>query len=190
MLQSGRKGMIPKNQNASGADWYKRIRTVDIGSVHARGDSEGEVMTKTKRILVATDLTPASLPAFHEALRIAEENGAELVLTHAYQLPNLGQPVALAGDAYDQMDRQLRRGAESKIEKLLEEARRRNVAARHLVIFGDPYEAIARAAAKEAVDLVIMGTHGRRGVARFFLGSVASRVISTSPCPVLTVRAA
>ena len=56
-------------------------------------------MTTTKRILVATDLTPASLPAFREALRIAEENGAELVLAHAYQLPNLGQPVARAGVA-------------------------------------------------------------------------------------------
>lgn len=182
--------MIPNNQSAPHADWYKRIRTVELVGSMLEATEKEKVMTTTKRILVATDLTPASLPAFHEALRIAEENGAELVLTHAYQLPNLGQPVALAGDAYDQMDRQLRRGAESRIEKLLEEARRRNVAARQLVIFGDPYDAIARAAAEEAVDLVIMGTHGRRGVARFFLGSVASRVISTSPCPVLTVRAA
>ncbi|HYK43329.1 MAG TPA: universal stress protein [Thermoanaerobaculia bacterium] len=147
-------------------------------------------MVRPRRILVATDLTPASLPAFEEALRIAEANGAELVLTHAYQLPNLGQPVALAGEAYDRMDRQLRESAERRMESLIVEAEKRNVPARQLVIFGDPYEAIGRAAADECVDLVIMGTHGRTGVARFFLGSVASRVISTAPCPVLTVRAA
>lgn len=147
-------------------------------------------MTAPKRILLATDLTPASRPAFDEALRIAEDRGAELVLAHAYQLPNLGQPVALTGEVYDAMDRQLRVAAERRMEKLVADARRRKVRARSLVVFGDPYEAITKTAADEGVDLVIMGTHGRKGVARFFLGSVASRVISTAPCPVLTVRAA
>jgi nucleotide-binding universal stress UspA family protein len=147
-------------------------------------------MTSPKRILLATDLTPASRPAFDEAVRIAEQRDAELILAHAYQLPNLGQPVALAGDAYDAMDRQLRQSAERQMEKLILDARHRNVRARALVVFGDPYGAITKTAADEGVDLVIMGTHGRTGVARFFLGSVASRVISTAPCPVLTVRAA
>ena len=147
-------------------------------------------MKAPRRILLATDLTPASKPAFEEALRIAQEGDTELILAHAYQLPNLGQPVALAGEAYDAMDRQLRQAAEKQMEKLVVEARRRQIRVRSLVIFGDPYEAIAKAATDEGADLVIMGTHGRKGVARFFLGSVASRVISTAPCPVLTVRAA
>jgi nucleotide-binding universal stress UspA family protein len=147
-------------------------------------------MTSPKRILLATDLTPASRPAFDEAVRIADERGAELILAHAYQLPNLGQPVALAGEAYDAMDRQLRESAERHMQRLVVDARNRKVRTRTLVVFGDPYEAITKAAADEGVDLVIMGTHGRKGVARFFLGSVASRVISTAPCPVLTVRAA
>jgi nucleotide-binding universal stress UspA family protein len=147
-------------------------------------------MTSPRRILVATDLTPASRPAFDEAVRIAKERDAELVLAHAYQLPNLGQPVALAGEAYDEMDRQLRESAQRRMDRLVSEARSNNVRVRSLVMFGDPYEAIAKSASEEGVDLLIMGTHGRRGVARFFLGSVASRVISTAPCPVLTVRAA
>ncbi|HEY6146512.1 MAG TPA: universal stress protein [Thermoanaerobaculia bacterium] len=147
-------------------------------------------MTSPKRILFASDLTPSSRPAFDEALRIAEERGAELILAHAYQLPNLGQPVALAGEAYDAMDRQLRESAERQMRKLVTAAQNRKVRARSLVVFGDPYEAITKAASDEGVDLVIMGTHGRKGVARFFLGSVASRVISSAPCPVLTVRAA
>ena len=58
------------------------------------------------------------------------------------------------------------------------------------MLFGTPYEAIVEAALENNADLVILGTHGRKGVSRFFLGSVASRVISTAPCPVMTVRAA
>ncbi|HEX7253007.1 MAG TPA: universal stress protein, partial [Thermoanaerobaculia bacterium] len=54
---------------------------------------------------------------------------------------------------------------------------------------GAPDEAITAAARDQKADLVVMGTHGRKGVSRFFLGSVASRVISTSECPVMTVRA-
>ena len=64
------------------------------------------------------------------------------------------------------------------------------VEAKALVLSGTPDEAITEAAKKEGADLVIVGTHGRKGVSKFFLGSVASRVITTAPCPVLTVHAA
>lgn len=147
-------------------------------------------MASPRRILVATDLTPASMPAFEEAVRLAREDGAELILAHAYELPNMGAPMALAPEAYEDIERRLRGYAESRIQELSDSAHGRGVRARTLVVFGDPSEAIAKVAADEAVDLVIMGTHGRRGFSRLFLGSVATRVISTSPCPVLTVRAA
>ena len=146
-------------------------------------------MTAAKRILFATDLSPASRPAFDEALRVAQ-GGADLILAHAYAVPNLGEPLALAPHAYDEIDHKLRQDAERRLDVLVAEARRRGIDARAIVILGDPYEAISRTAKDEGVDLVVMGTHGRTGVARFFVGSVASRVIATSPCPVLTVRAA
>jgi nucleotide-binding universal stress UspA family protein len=50
------------------------------------------------------------------------------------------------------------------------------------------HEQIVRAAKRQRVGIIVMGTHGRTGVARFFLGSVAARVAATAPCPVLTVR--
>lgn len=146
-------------------------------------------MTTSRRILLATDLTPASQPAFDEAVRLAKD-GADLILAHVYAIPNLGEPIALAPHVYDQIDREIRRDAECRLDDLVQEAERRGVHARALPIRGEPYEAIARAAKEEVVDLIVMGTHGRTGVARFFIGSVASRLISTAPCPVLTVRAA
>ena len=53
---------------------------------------------------------------------------------------------------------------------------------------GSPYEVIVRAARSKGVDVLVLGTHGRTGLPRFFLGSVATRVLATAPCPVLTVR--
>jgi universal stress protein A len=53
---------------------------------------------------------------------------------------------------------------------------------------GSPYEVIVRAARSKRVDVLVVGTHGRTGLPRFFLGSVAARVLATAPCPVLTVR--
>ncbi|HYV42998.1 MAG TPA: universal stress protein, partial [Thermoanaerobaculia bacterium] len=72
---------------------------------------------------------------------------------------------------------------------LVEDARSVGVGATPLLLTGTPYEEITEAAEDLDCDLVIMGTHGRTGVSRFFLGSVASRVVSTAPCPVMTIHA-
>jgi nucleotide-binding universal stress UspA family protein len=57
-----------------------------------------------------------------------------------------------------------------------------------LLVGAAAHEAIARAAARERADVIVIGTHGRSGLERVFVGSVAARVIGTAPCPVLTVR--
>jgi universal stress protein A len=147
-------------------------------------------MTKPMRILFATDFSDASKRAFQEAISTSRRNGAELTIAHAYQLPNLGTPVLVSPDVYDEWDHRLREDAEKRLNTLVEEAAREGVIASALVLFGDPDEVLVQAAKDRAADLLVMGTHGRRGVSRLFLGSVASRVISTAPCPVLTVRAA
>jgi nucleotide-binding universal stress UspA family protein len=142
------------------------------------------------RVLVATDFSEASTPAFKEAILMAKENGAELMIANAYQPPNILEADFVAFGVYEEWDRSLRAEIEGKLNALVEEAKKAGVAARPLIVLGVPYEAITEAAKENDADLVIMGTHGRKGVARLFLGSVASRVISTAPCPVMTVRAA
>ena len=147
-------------------------------------------MKPFKRILVATDLTDASTPALREAIGLATGNGTELLITHAYQPPVMTQADAVAPGVYEEWDRNLRVRVEARLEGLVTDAKSKGIAAKALVLTGAAYEAIVSAAEDHRADLVVMGTHGRQGVSRFFLGSVASRVISTSPCPVLTVRAA
>ncbi len=147
-------------------------------------------MNPFHRILVATDFSEASEPAVAEAIEMARESGAELLVAHAYQHPNVIEAQSVAGGVYEEWDRNLRNRVEEKLRPIVARAQKEGVKAGILVLSGAPYEAIAAAAGENNADLVVMGTHGRKGVARFFLGSVASRVISTAPCPVLTVRAA
>jgi nucleotide-binding universal stress UspA family protein len=143
-----------------------------------------------KRILFATDLTPASSPAFGEAVALAIESNAELIVAHAYEPPNVTQAAAVGPDVYDEWDRNLRNEAEERIAPLVQHAKNAGAKAWSLVLGGTAGDVIIEGAKENGVDLVVMGTHGRKGVSRMFLGSVASHVISTAPCPVMTVRAA
>ncbi|HEY6929510.1 MAG TPA: universal stress protein [Thermoanaerobaculia bacterium] len=148
-------------------------------------------MKSAKRILFATDFSRASEKAFEQSVEIARESGAELLIAHAYRPPSVAPTDAYLNAAmYEELDTQLRDAASQQLERLVRTARARGVTSHALLLVGAPEDAIAEAAKEKGAELIVMGTHGRTGPARFFLGSVASRVTSTAPCPVLTVRAA
>lgn len=141
-----------------------------------------------QRILVATDFSPASAPAFERALALAHELGARLLVVHAYQdrsLPELGfAPVA----SFEAWDREVRAYAEARLAPLVERARQVGLEAEGILAPGFPDEAIVETAHQRRADLIVVGTHGRRGAARLVLGSVAARVLGAASCPVLTER--
>lgn len=144
-------------------------------------------MKPYRRILFATDLSRSSMPGFQEALALAKESMAELLIAYAYQPPNLIQASSLAPAVYDEWNENLRIGIEAKLEPLLTQAKEEGVKARQLLVEGTPDEAIAEAAAKNQVDLIIMGSHGRTGLSRLIQGSVSAHVIAAANCPVMTV---
>ena len=145
-------------------------------------------MKKIRNVLFATDFSPASRPAFRQALAMAAGSRATLWIGHV--IPEA--PLALGGSAvprmYQEMDEFLRRDAEKRLGTLAKTARRSGARTRTLLLRGVAHEAIRQAARKSRADLVVVGTHGRTGVSRLVVGSVAARVVSTAPCPVLTVR--
>ena len=145
-------------------------------------------MKMFQRILVATDFSPASTPAFEQSVKMAKREGALLLIAHAYQEPALVELSFAPAGVYKEWDQKLREGVERKLRPLVEYARKEGVEARALLLTGFADEAIIEAAKQQRADLIVMGTRGRRGAARLFLGSVAARVISTAPCPVMTVR--
>jgi len=142
-----------------------------------------------RRVLHPTDFSRASAAAFRRALAEARANKAALLVVHV-----LAPVIPMAGEGYvspslyQQMSEAARTWAHRKMLPLLAAARTARVRARGMLLEGVAHEQIVRAARRQRADLVVIGTHGRTGVARFFLGSVAARVTATAPCPVLTVR--
>jgi nucleotide-binding universal stress UspA family protein len=89
---------------------------------------------------------------------------------------------------YDKMLADVRTDVQRQLNRLVARAKKSGARVKGLLLEGVPHDRIVRAARSTRADLVVLGTHGRTGLGRLFLGSVASRVVTLSPCPVLTVR--
>lgn len=138
-------------------------------------------------ILVAIDFSDTSLRALKVARDIAKgKPGAELHLAHI--IAPVRGPLGLAQPESDETA-MVALGASERIEKLCEEAEE-GIDARVLghVRVGEPAREIVQLASDIAADLVVVGTHGRTGVERVLLGSVAEEVVRRAPSPVLTVK--
>ena len=144
---------------------------------------------KTRRILHPSDFSTASRAAFARAVATAKSERAELLLVHvlAPVLPPTGDGFVPA-NVYDDIERSIQADAQKQLDKLVAKAKAAKVRVRTLLLDGTPADRIVRAARSYHADVIVIGTHGRTGLARIFLGSVAERVVGTAPCPVLTVR--
>jgi len=146
-------------------------------------------MSRFRRIFHPSDFSRASGAAFAKAVALAKRDHAPLVLAHvlAPQVPIAGEGY-ISPQVYEDLEKSARRYAQKQLGRLVGKARRSGVRAAAMVLTGIPAAAIVRAARSRRADVIVIGTHGRTGLAKFFLGSVASRVIATARCPVLTVR--
>ena len=146
-------------------------------------------MSRLRRILHATDFSPASRAGFARAISMAKADRAELLLVHV-----LTPQAALAGNGYmspqiyDDMEAAAEKYGQRHLSALEAKARKGGVRSKTLLLHGLADQQIIRAARSTKADLIVIGTHGRTGLARLFLGSVASRVLAGARCPVLTVR--
>ena len=135
-----------------------------------------------KHILAATDFSEASRPALDLAITIARDSGADLPVVHTCEIPPCPDPALV------DLITPLADIARTKLDALLGAARSVCPRTTGVLNVGVAWEQILAVAAEAKSDLIILGTHGRRGVARAFIGSVAERVVRLSPIPVLTVR--
>ncbi len=144
---------------------------------------------KMRRVLHATDFSAASSRAFKRAVDIAKASGAELLLVHV--LPSVFPVVAdgyVSPKVYEDLEAATRADGQKRLDRLARRARASGARVKNLLLEGVPHERIAQAARARKADMVVIGTHGRTGFAKLVLGSVASRVLAISPCPVRTVR--
>lgn len=145
-------------------------------------------MDRISRIVVATDFSALSQSAIARAVTLAALDGASIHLVHALSLPLIVSPydVAIPPDVFEE----LRRSAERQIEQQRQEIAGRGVknVTAEISEASDPTRAIDAAVRAHRADLVVMGTHGHRGLEHAILGSVAERTLRSVERPVLAVK--
>ncbi|MCC6750378.1 MAG: universal stress protein [Deltaproteobacteria bacterium] len=148
-------------------------------------------MAALERILVPVDLSACSMRALNYALWLAGEHGAQLDVLYVWHSSVAATPSPFRTDAISFGEAALDYNigeARLELETFLSGIETdRKPMRRADVVEGGPLDAILERAKSGAYDLIVMGTHGRTGLARVTLGSVAERVVRQAPCPVLTV---
>jgi nucleotide-binding universal stress UspA family protein len=140
-----------------------------------------------KNILVPTDLSKGAEEALDYACELARKLGAKIHLLNVIGIPALGVPelgVAMTSTLIDTIIAD----NTSALQSLIKIKRGHAEFGELMLRTGDARDVINNSAKEVDADLIVMGTHGRRGVSRALLGSVAETVVRTAPCPVLTVR--
>ena len=140
------------------------------------------------RIIVPTDFSSSSEEAWRLAQRLAGMSGAELVLTHVLTEAPLFREGPFIMPKVREVFEAARSFADAALQEWVAKARAEGLSARAALRTGVAYQEIVTLAVDERADLIVIGTHGRGGIDRALLGSVADRVIRLAPCPVLTVR--
>jgi universal stress protein A len=139
-----------------------------------------------QRILCATDFSDTAEAAWEVACDLARTHQAQLVLVHAFiELPVYPE-VAVA--SVQRVWEEQRLWVQQALDQRVEAANARGLTARAVLKTGPAPEAVVDAATEERADLIVIGTHGRTGLTRLVIGSVAERVVRIAPCPVLIVK--
>ena len=142
-------------------------------------------------ILVPTDFAPASDAALACARNLAEKYGARLSMLHVVTNPEatgVWTPEVYVPATLEARER-IAREARDRVESALTAEERTRIDVTIQIRIGSVADDILEFAREHSVDLIVMGTHGRRGLSHLLLGSVAEQVLRSAPCPVLTTRA-
>ncbi|MFV1967344.1 MAG: universal stress protein [Pirellulaceae bacterium] len=137
---------------------------------------------KASKILFPSDFSHTGDAALALAASLARDTGATLLIVHVEE-----PPIAYGGG---ELYYGISNPATEDLRRMLNEVRPTDpgIPCEHFLITGDPATAIARFAEEQGVDFIVMGTHGRTGLSRLLMGSVAESVVGRAKCAVLTLR--
>jgi nucleotide-binding universal stress UspA family protein len=154
-----------------------------------------------KTILVPTDFSEGAQTALEHAKALAKVFKAKIVVLHVIETLADTMTETVQRVDTDTMVRSMsqspqlmdvyalvQRAVEPALDQLVQDLQKDGVSSTRGLVQGTAYEQIVAHSQAVGADLIVMGTHGRRGVSHLFMGSVAERVVRMAPCPVLTVR--
>lgn len=154
----------------------------------ARQDADKVWPAALSRILVPTDFSDASDAALAYGKMLAERFGASLHVVHVIEQPVIAGGLDIYATELPRILEAAQREAETRLSRLLTDTERDQFRASTEVTDGPTARTIVAIAERDGADLIVMGTHGRGGVAQLLLGSVAEKVVRMASCPVLTLR--
>jgi len=144
------------------------------------------------KLLVGTDFSAPSIAALRYAVRLAKAvvGGATIHVAHAFEVPVLGVPDGTLGIT-PSIAARIVEDAERSMQMLVKNhnAEKTGIELTTSIEAGDPREQLLTVAEREGIDIIVVGTHGRQGIARALIGSIAEGIIRRSTRPVLTVHA-
>jgi nucleotide-binding universal stress UspA family protein len=146
-------------------------------------------MPEFRRILCPVDFSETSKRAFEYALALAARLGAEVDVIHVYHLS--ADAVALAEGTWEfprELEADLTTRLQQQLDELVRHKPQMGVKVTTSLYQGIPYIEITRAAKERGADMIVIGTHGRTGLAHLLMGSVAERVVRLADVPVVSIR--
>lgn len=141
-----------------------------------------------KSILFPTDFSEGSAQALRYAVDLANRYGAKLYLLHVIYDIAKGAGWYVPHISMDQLYKDIEEGAKKELERFGNEEIGDFKNVERAIIKGVPHEEIINFAKNNKIDLIVIGTHGRKGLDRILFGSTAAQVVRFAPCPVLSVR--
>jgi len=141
-----------------------------------------------QKILLPTDFSEYAQSGMNYACELALKYGAELHVLHVLEVHPLASPDFSMGVALLSYTTESRSAAEKLLANVIAPQRAAGLKLVHVLLDGSPKGEIPRYAREQGIDLIVLSTHGRTGLAHAILGSVAESIVRTAPCPVLTVR--
>lgn len=145
---------------------------------------------RIQRILLPTDFSTNSATATEYACELATKFDAELHVLHTLEIRPIATPDFGMGLALPRYTEESRAAVEKALSGLLDANWSKGQKVVRAIVEGSPVKEIVNYARTQNIDLIVISTHGRTGLAHVLMGSVAENVVRTAPCPVLTVRPA
>ena len=140
-----------------------------------------------KRIVVGTDFSETAERAVDAAVDLAAQVGAAITLVHAYELPMYSFPDGVVVSSPD-VAKRITSDALERLEAAVERRKARGVSIQSVLRMGAAWDELNGVAEEQNAEVIVVGTHGRRGFSRVLMGSVAERMMRTAVCPLLVIH--